>query len=131
MKKSPEQNRYNCWNHAQEEKLDNNFFPFSLFRTTGTPSPMSPTPSPSGSIGSVGSVGSIGSNEAMTTPSRNGSRPSSNCMTSPVNISIPQKIHTMTVQHLSFTNHMLFGYDLWEQSQMIFNEHRGNSSQRL
>ena len=31
-------------------------------RYTGTPSPMSPTPSPAGSVGSVGSLGSQGSN---------------------------------------------------------------------
>lgn len=95
----------------------------SFYRTTGTPSPMSPTPSPSGSIGSVGSVGSAGSNETMTTPSRTNKM--SSTITSPVNVSIPQKIHTMTLQHLGFTNHMLYGYDAWEQSQMIYNEFRG------
>ncbi|XP_031554532.1 AF4/FMR2 family member 4-like isoform X2 [Actinia tenebrosa] len=88
---------------------------------TGTPSPMSPTPSPSGSIGSVGSVGSASSNEAMTTPSRTNKV---SCMTSPVNATIPQKVQTMTYQHLGFTNHMLYGYDAWEQSQQIFVDHK-------
>jgi hypothetical protein len=46
-------------------------------------------------------------------------------MTSPVNATIPQKIQTMTVQHLGFTNHMMYGYDAWEQSQLIFNDHKG------
>ncbi|XP_048589824.1 AF4/FMR2 family member 4 isoform X2 [Nematostella vectensis] len=95
----------------------------STTKMTGTPSPMSPTPSPSGSIGSVGSVGSTGSNDAITTPSRT-SKHASGAMASPVNTTIPQKIHTMTVQHLNYTNHMLYAYDLWEQSQNIFIDYK-------
>lgn len=90
-------------------------------RITGTPSPLSPTPSPSGS---VGSVGSNGSNE--TTPSRNG-KPSSatSAMTSPVNVCIPQKIHAMTQQHVLQTNNLLYSQDTWEQAQPVVLEFRG------
>lgn len=89
-------------------------------KITGTPSPLSPTPSPSGS---VGSVGSNGSNE--TTPSRNG-KPSSatSAMTSPVNVCIPQKIHAMTQQHVLQTNNLLYSQDTWEQAQPVVLEFR-------
>ena len=92
-------------------------------RTTGTPSPMSPTPSPSGS---VGSVGSSGSNETMTTPSRNG-KPStgSNAMTSPVNVCMPQKIHSLTQQQILVVNNLVYSQDLWDQAQPLVLEFRG------
>ncbi|XP_022804331.1 AF4/FMR2 family member 4-like isoform X2 [Stylophora pistillata] len=91
-------------------------------KTTGTPSPLSPTPSPSGSIGSVGSSGS---NETMTTPSRN-SKPStgSNAITSPVNVCIPQKIHSMTQQHILQVNNLVYSQDLWDQAQPLVLEFR-------
>ena len=103
--------------------LTKNTVVFSFFRITGTPSPLSPTPSPSGS---VGSVGSNGSNETMTTPSRNG-KPSStsSAMTSPVNVCIPQKIHAMTQQHVLTANNLLYSQDTWDQSQPIVLEFRG------
>ncbi|XP_078369274.1 uncharacterized protein LOC144653204 isoform X2 [Oculina patagonica] len=91
-------------------------------KITGTPSPLSPTPSPSGS---VGSVGSNGSNETMTTPSRNG-KPSSgsNAMTSPVNVCIPQKIHAMTQQQVLLVNNLVYSQDLWDQAQPVILEFR-------
>lgn len=96
---------------------------FLVHRTTGTPSPLSPTPSPSGS---VGSVGSNGSNETMSTPSRN-SKPSSasNAMTSPVNVCIPQKIHAMTQQHVLLVNNLVYSQDMWDQAQPVVLEFRG------
>ncbi|KAJ7371212.1 embryonic hindlimb morphogenesis [Desmophyllum pertusum] len=91
-------------------------------KITGTPSPLSPTPSPSGS---VGSVGSNGSNETMTTPSRNG-KPSSgsSAMTSPVNVCIPQKIHAMTQQHVLLVNNLVYSQDMWDQAQPVIHEFR-------
>lgn len=89
-------------------------------KITGTPSPLSPTPSPSGS---VGSVGSSGSNEA--TPSRNGKPTSAtNAMTSPVNICVPQKIHSMTQQHVLQVNNLLYSQDTWDQAQPVVLEFR-------
>lgn len=87
-------------------------------KITGTPSPLSPTPSPSGSIGSVGSNGS---NETTTTPSRNGGKATSatNAMTSPVNVCIPQKIHSMTQQHVVHVNNLLYSQDTWDQAQPV------------
>lgn len=94
-----------------------------LFRITGTPSPLSPTPSPSGS---VGSVGSNGSNEAMTTPSRNNKASSATgAMTSPVNVCIPQKIHLMTQQHVLQVNNLVYSQDTWDQAQPVILEFRG------
>ena len=94
---------------------------FLSIRTTGTPSPMSPTPSPSGSVGSIGSVGSNGSQEAITTPSRNGKQ----AMASPVTVNIPQRIHTFTNQHLNITNHLLYSHDLWDISETLLSESNG------
>ena len=118
-----------CENHSVSRI--NLFFKRALcyyfLRITGTPSPLSPTPSPSGS---VGSVGSNGSNETMTTPSRNG-KPSSgsNAMTSPVNVCIPQKIHSMTQQHVLLVNNLVYSQDLWDQAQPVVLEFRGKMSQ--
>ncbi|XP_075446590.1 AF4/FMR2 family member 3 isoform X2 [Ascaphus truei] len=65
-------------------------------KTTGTPSPMSPSPSPVSSVGSQGSISSTGT-------------PSSASI-----ISIPQRIHQMAANHVSITNSILHSYDYWE-----------------
>lgn len=76
----------------------------SDFRSTGTPSPMSPSPSPVSSVGSQGSTGP----------------PSS----SPI-ISIPQRIHQMAANHVSITNSILHSYDYWEMADNLAKENRG------
>ncbi|XP_078721251.1 AF4/FMR2 family member 4-like [Lampetra fluviatilis] len=74
-------------------------------RGNGTPSPMSPTPSPAGSVGSQGSA--------------NTAAPSS----SPVaTVTIPQRIHQMAASHVNITNHFLYGYDHWEQAELLAKE---------
>ncbi|KYO41425.1 AF4/FMR2 family member 3 isoform A [Alligator mississippiensis] len=72
-------------------------------KSTGTPSPMSPSPSPVSSVGSQGSTG---------TPS-----PSSI-------ISIPQRIHQMAANHVSITNSILHSYDYWEMADNLAKENR-------
>ncbi|XP_053561431.1 AF4/FMR2 family member 3 [Bombina bombina] len=65
-------------------------------KTTGTPSPLSPSPSPVSSVGSQGSISSAGG-------------PSNTSI-----ISIPQRIHQMAANHVSITNSILHSYDYWE-----------------
>uniref|UniRef100_A0A669QIS2 AF4/FMR2 family member 3 n=1 Tax=Phasianus colchicus TaxID=9054 RepID=A0A669QIS2_PHACC len=72
-------------------------------KSTGTPSPMSPSPSPVSSVGSQGSTGP----------------PSS----SPI-ISIPQRIHQMAANHVSITNSILHSYDYWEMADNLAKENR-------
>ncbi|XP_073208220.1 AF4/FMR2 family member 3 isoform X3 [Lepidochelys kempii] len=72
-------------------------------KSTGTPSPMSPSPSPVSSVGSQGSTGA---------PS-----PSST-------ISIPQRIHQMAANHVSVTNSILHSYDYWEMADNLAKENR-------
>ncbi|KAM7182231.1 AF4/FMR2 family member 3 [Macrochelys suwanniensis] len=72
-------------------------------KSTGTPSPMSPSPSPVSSVGSQGSTGA---------PS-----PSST-------ISIPQRIHQMAANHVSITNSILHSYDYWEMADNLAKENR-------
>ncbi|XP_062982343.1 AF4/FMR2 family member 3 [Elgaria multicarinata webbii] len=70
---------------------------------TGTPSPVSPSPSPVNSVGSQGSTG---------TPS-----PTSI-------ISIPQRIHQMAANHVSITNSILHSYDYWEMADNLAKENQ-------
>uniref|UniRef100_A0A8C4KLZ2 ALF transcription elongation factor 3 n=1 Tax=Dromaius novaehollandiae TaxID=8790 RepID=A0A8C4KLZ2_DRONO len=74
-----------------------------LKSVTGTPSPMSPSPSPVSSVGSQGSTGA---------PSP-----------SPI-ISIPQRIHQMAANHVSITNSILHSYDYWEMADNLAKENR-------
>uniref|UniRef100_A0A663LVC7 AF4/FMR2 family member 3 n=1 Tax=Athene cunicularia TaxID=194338 RepID=A0A663LVC7_ATHCN len=72
-------------------------------KSTGTPSPMSPSPSPVSSVGSQGSTGA---------PSP-----------SPI-ISIPQRIHQMAANHVSITNSILHSYDYWEMADNLAKENK-------
>ncbi|XP_061233677.1 AF4/FMR2 family member 3 isoform X3 [Neopsephotus bourkii] len=72
-------------------------------KSTGTPSPMSPSPSPVSSVGSQGSTGA---------PSP-----------SPI-VSIPQRIHQMAANHVSITNSILHSYDYWEMADNLAKENR-------
>ncbi|XP_064608627.1 AF4/FMR2 family member 4-like [Liolophura sinensis] len=81
-------------------------------RGTGTPSPMSPTPSPAGSIGSVGSQ----SSNCDVNPSKlaNGNL-STGTLSSPGCVSVPQRIHSITSQYISHTSYLVQAMDLWDQ----------------
>ena len=83
------------------------FFYLSPSRSTGTPSPMSPNPSPASSVGSQGSL----SNASALSPS--------------TIVSIPQRIHQMAANHVSITNSILHSYDYWEMADNLAKENRG------
>ncbi|KAM8939358.1 LOW QUALITY PROTEIN: AF4/FMR2 family member 1 [Pelodytes ibericus] len=68
-------------------------------RSTGTPSPISPTPSPASSGGSQ--PGSI----------------ASNCGGS--SVSIPQMIHQIASSYVNITSYFLYAYDIWEQADSL------------
>ncbi|XP_036023185.1 AF4/FMR2 family member 3 isoform X2 [Onychomys torridus] len=75
-------------------------------KSTGSPSPMSPTPSPTSSVGSQGSLSS------------------SNALSPSTIISIPQRIHQMAANHVSITNSILHSYDYWEMADNLAKENR-------
>ncbi|XP_070228761.1 AF4/FMR2 family member 1 isoform X2 [Bos mutus] len=72
-----------------------------IARSTGTPSPLSPIPSPASSIGSQSSAGSVGSGAL------------------PATISTPVTIQNMTSSYVSITSHVLTAFDLWEQAEVL------------
>ncbi|MXQ90149.1 hypothetical protein E5288_WYG017385 [Bos mutus] len=74
--------------------------------STGTPSPMSPNPSPTGSVGSQGSLSN------------------SNALSPSTIVSIPQRIHQMAANHVSITNSILHSYDYWEMADNLAKENR-------
>lgn len=88
------------------------FLPSSPSRSTGTPSPMSPNPSPTSSVGSQGSL----SNASTLSPS--------------TIVSIPQRIHQMAANHVSITNSILHSYDYWEMADNLAKENRGVCASR-
>ncbi|XP_078602940.1 uncharacterized protein LOC144876995 isoform X2 [Branchiostoma floridae x Branchiostoma japonicum] len=87
-------------------------------RGTGTPSPMSPTPSPAGSVTSVGSQGSNNGDLTLNTPTQN----KLSNGTSGSSVTIPQRIHSLMQEHLKITNHLLHSQDLWEQANTLAQE---------
>ncbi|KAM3938437.1 AF4/FMR2 family member 1 isoform 2-T2 [Leptodactylus fuscus] len=72
-----------------------------IARSTGTPSPMSPTPSPASSGGSQ--PGSIASNSGGQNPS----------------VTIPQMIHQIASSYVNITSYFLYAYDIWEQADVL------------
>ncbi|XP_075419350.1 AF4/FMR2 family member 3 isoform X1 [Tenrec ecaudatus] len=75
-------------------------------KSTGTPSPMSPNPSPTSSVGSQGSLSSASTLSPSTI------------------VSIPQRIHQMAANHVSITNSILHSYDYWEMADNLAKENR-------
>uniref|UniRef100_A0A2K5JHE6 AF4/FMR2 C-terminal homology domain-containing protein n=1 Tax=Colobus angolensis palliatus TaxID=336983 RepID=A0A2K5JHE6_COLAP len=72
-----------------------------IARSTGTPSPLSPMPSPASSVGSQSSAGSVGSSGVAAT------------------ISTPVTIQNMTSSYVTITSHVLTAFDLWEQAEAL------------
>ncbi|XP_037065128.1 AF4/FMR2 family member 1 isoform X1 [Peromyscus leucopus] len=72
-----------------------------MARSTGVPSPLSPTPSPASSVGSQSSAGSMGSSGG------------------PATISTPVTIQNMTSSYVTITSHVLKAFDLWEQAEAL------------
>uniref|UniRef100_A0A8D2CYD7 ALF transcription elongation factor 3 n=1 Tax=Sciurus vulgaris TaxID=55149 RepID=A0A8D2CYD7_SCIVU len=75
-------------------------------KSAGTPSPMSPNPSPTSSVGSQGSLSGT------------------NALSPSTIVSIPQRIHQMAANHVSITNSILHSYDYWEMADNLAKENR-------
>uniref|UniRef100_A0A8I3W5B8 ALF transcription elongation factor 1 n=1 Tax=Callithrix jacchus TaxID=9483 RepID=A0A8I3W5B8_CALJA len=73
-----------------------------LIKSTGTPSPLSPMPSPASSIGSQSSAGSVGSSGGMA-----------------ATVNTPVTIQNMTSSYVTITSHVLTAFDLWEQAEAL------------
>ena len=121
------------------------------YRTTGTPSPLSPTPSPAGSVGSVGSQSS-GYSSGELAP--NGAVQRSSCplqqqtaavaaaaaaaaaaATVAVNlngpcISVPLAVHSVMQKQNQYFNYLCTCHELWEQADVLVHraQAQGNST---
>ncbi|XP_048220498.1 LOW QUALITY PROTEIN: AF4/FMR2 family member 1 [Perognathus longimembris pacificus] len=76
-----------------------------MARSTGTPSPLSPTPSPASSVGSQSSAGSVGSGGVAA-------------------VSTPLSIQNMTSSYVTITSHVLAAFELWEQAEALSRKNR-------
>ncbi|XP_059578254.1 AF4/FMR2 family member 1 isoform X2 [Alligator mississippiensis] len=72
-------------------------------RSTGTPSPLSPMPSPASSVGSQ--------------PGSNASNGGSSGIGS--SISVPHNIPSITSSYVNITSYILYAYDIWEQADAL------------
>ncbi|KAM6221614.1 AF4/FMR2 family member 1 [Rhynchocyon petersi] len=77
-----------------------------ITRSTGTPSPRSPLPSPANSGGSQASTGSVGSSGMTAT------------------IRTPVAIQNMTSSYVTITSHVLTAFDLWEQAEVLMRKNK-------
>ncbi len=77
------------------------------FRSTGTPSPMSPTSSQNGSVASFGSAGSSASSGSYDKMS-NGNM-----------VSIPSEMFEKMQQYFTYTKYILHGQRLWDDAESI------------
>ena len=84
---------------------------------------MSPTPSPAGSVGSIGSNGSNSSGEGNH--SQNGRHAPTASVTSPVSVSIPQRIHSVMAQHVSSTSKLVNSIDMWDKADSLTSDYQG------
>ncbi|CAH1777965.1 unnamed protein product [Owenia fusiformis] len=91
-------------------------------RSTDTPSPMSPTPSPAGSVGSVGSVGSQSSGvESSTSITSNGAK---SCQAPQGTIIVSQRLHSVTERLAAIMYHLYTCHELWDQADLLLHHHR-------
>ncbi|NXF52954.1 AFF1 protein, partial [Oceanites oceanicus] len=72
-------------------------------RSTGMPSPLSPTPSPASSVSSQ--------------PGSNASNCSGNNIGSSINV--PYNIPSVTSSYINITSYILYAYDIWEQADAL------------
>ncbi|XP_026857955.2 AF4/FMR2 family member 2 [Electrophorus electricus] len=77
-------------------------------KSTGTPSPMSLSPSPISSVSS--STGAVGSSSSSSSSSSSGS------------VAIPQRIHHMAASHVNITNNILRSYEHWDTADKLAHE---------
>lgn len=113
-----------------------------LYRTTGTPSPLSPTPSPAGSVGSVGSQSSGYSSGELAPGQPNGQvgqlqqqqqqqRPQQLANSQPLAIStpnhlnagpcvsVPLSVHSVMQKQNQYFNYLCTCHELWEQADNL------------
>ncbi|NWR54280.1 AFF1 protein, partial [Bucorvus abyssinicus] len=72
-------------------------------RSTGMPSPLSPTPSPAGSVSSQ--------------PGSNASNCSGNSVDS--SVTVPCNILSITTSYVNITSYVLYAYDIWEKANVL------------
>ncbi|NXG73618.1 AFF1 protein, partial [Baryphthengus martii] len=72
-------------------------------RSTGMPSPLSPMPSPAGSVSSQ-----PGSNASSCSGSSIGS-----------SVTVPYNIPSITSSYINITSYVLYGYDIWEKADVL------------
>lgn len=94
----------------------------------GTPSPLSPTPSPAGSVGSVGSQSS-GYSSGELAGVRNGSSGTSLPQQPPVAamgpcMPVPIPVHTAIQKQNAHFGYVLSCFDLWEQADQLVTKGR-------
>ena len=110
-----------------------------MYRTTGTPSPLSPTPSPAGSVGSVGSQSSGYSSGELapgqTNPGQNQQQqqqqqraqqqqasgqvaPPAHLNAGPC-VSVPLNIHSMMQKQNQYFSYLCTCHELWEQADNL------------
>ncbi|XP_033125993.1 AF4/FMR2 family member 4-like isoform X2 [Anneissia japonica] len=117
-----------AWKHSQHlkdyfknvSKTQQAPSPWNSSKCTGTPSPMSPTPSPAGSVGSIGSQSST-NGDPFSSSSQNRLSNGMGLM-SPASVSISQKMHTVMSSYFTITNHHLYSLDLWEKAETCLQE---------
>ncbi|XP_028405661.1 AF4/FMR2 family member 4-like [Dendronephthya gigantea] len=109
--------------HFKASHKNNITSPYTTSNKHGsTPSPLSPTPSPAGSVGSIGSNGSNSSGEGNH--SQNGRHASTAAVTSPMSVSIPQQIHSVMAQHVSNTSKLVNSIDMWDKADSLTSGYR-------
>jgi len=119
----------------------------AMYRTTGTPSPLSPTPSPAGSVGSVGSQssgyssgelapgqpGNIGSGQVGQPglPQQQQPRPQQllqqqqlavstpNHLLGGPCVSVPLNIHSIMQKQNQYFNYLCTCHEMWEQADNL------------
>lgn len=95
----------------------------------GTPSPLSPTPSPAGSVGSVGSQSSGYRSDELASqrvaPGNNivGAAPTSQAVSSigPI-MPVPLHIHTTMQKQTQQCSYLISCHDLWDQADILISK---------
>ncbi|CAB1336982.1 unnamed protein product [Coregonus sp. 'balchen'] len=80
-----------------------------LIRSTGTPSPLSLSPSPVSSVSSSTGPGLAGSGASGASGASG-------------NVAIPQRIHHMAASHVNITNNILRSYEHWDTAEKLATE---------
>ncbi|XP_064636190.1 AF4/FMR2 family member 4-like [Lineus longissimus] len=93
-------------------------------KSLGTPSPMSPTPSPA-SVGSVEPGNCSGDSFMPRMHNGHMNYSSNSAVSSPASVSIPLRIHSVTQQYITTLNHLHQCHDIWDQADIQSCDHKG------